>query len=180
MPPKMIREEESIAHAVCPAKAQPGYGMKESPATVGAWPCNRRSHTLQHKEPWPCNRRRPARSSLLAGMLLLYSCHPAASPPPPYLSYLSYFGGRFSLNGVACVHAHICICMDMPRALDGVMLPLVFDDLEDVRAVDVVVVREQPKVHLRLRDGHGRWRRRWRRTDRWVGDTRGQGRGRPE
>ena len=33
--------------------------------------------------------------------------------------------------------------------LDGVMLPLILYDLEDVRAVDVVIVGEQPKVHLR-------------------------------
>eukprot|EP00964_Phaeocystis_antarctica_P016686 scaffold9181_cov40-Phaeocystis_antarctica.AAC.2 len=34
-------------------------------------------------------------------------------------------------------------------ALDGVVLPLILYDLEDVRAVDVVIVGEQPKVHLR-------------------------------
>jgi hypothetical protein len=29
------------------------------------------------------------------------------------------------------------------------VLPLVLDDLQDVRAVDVVIVGEQPKVNLR-------------------------------
>ena len=36
--------------------------------------------------------------------------------------------------------------------LDGVVLPLLLDDLQDVRAVDVVVVGEQPEVHLASRD----------------------------